>query len=128
MGYNVTSGWVISKCYIVSPSLICSSLGEDKTFYYLWFITIDSNLPFVMKRSRKSTKKYYISLRKGDNSIVIATSKQEMANHLGLSVRIINRRMKRLSIYDEESFTIWSGVPITRIERGFAVRSRDFYR
>ena len=70
---------------------------------------------------KTNTKLYYVGLNKKTNSVIISTSKLEIASYIGISVITINRHMIKTSVYDTEKYTVWKNVPIIKIKRGFAL-------
>jgi hypothetical protein len=70
---------------------------------------------------RTKAKKWYVLLDKRNNTIKISSTKQYLADIIGVHVRTINRNMDKNGIYNNDYFTLWSDVPENRCVRGWAL-------
>jgi len=75
---------------------------------------------------RKKKKTYYIGLNESKN-INICLTKTALAQFLGISVDTIRRRLNNQSSYHCDEYSIWSGVTIPKLKRGFAIKLPNKY-
>lgn len=70
---------------------------------------------------KRKVKKWYVLLDKRENSVKISSTKQYLADIIGVHVRTINRNMDEKGVYNTERFTLWSNIPERRCKRGWAL-------
>jgi len=75
-----------------------------------------------MRRINKNKKVYFIGINRLNNQSIIATSKQAIADHLGICAKTISRHLDKLSMYETDDYIICKEVSIKVIRRGFAIK------
>ena len=76
-----------------------------------------------MRRNRSKSKKiYYVALNRSSNEVVVVPTKAAVCEFLGISVDTLRRRIKDKSAYHCEEYSVWSGVTIPAIQRGFRIK------
>ena len=82
-----------------------------------------------MKRVIKRTKiPYYVALNKENNTIIVTTSKTEIAHHLGICTKSVARYINTLLIYNDDTCTIWSHIFLKVKKTGFKLpRKINYY-
>lgn len=77
---------------------------------------------------KNKVKTYYIGLNKADNSIILASSKVEIAKFMKISVDTLNRRIGNSSGYNDNEWGIWCDVKCKTIKRGYKLKSAKAYQ
>lgn len=68
---------------------------------------------------KKIGKKYYVCTVKADNSIIICSTKAQIARFIGVSVYKLGKLIGEKDVIDDEFVTLWRQVKITRAKKGF---------
>ena len=62
-------------------------------------------------------KTYYVALKKENNEIFIATSKEAIADFLNVHYVTISRWLKASTIHDDNKCSVWQAIPIKKINK-----------
>ena len=69
------------------------------------------NATFMMKRVNKK-RKYYVLMEKSCKKARIFTTKQGVADAIGVNRATIGRWMEKTTVYENEGYIIWCDVPV----------------
>jgi NADH/NAD ratio-sensing transcriptional regulator Rex len=70
----------------------------------------------VYRRTTKG-RYYFVCIKKMDNSIIIATSKQAIATFLGVHVATVRRKLNNVMLFNCDEYIIWKNIPISLIKK-----------
>ena len=68
---------------------------------------------------KKDRKLYYFGINKANNSVKIATSMQNIAEHIGVCATTISRKLVHIPWYENDEYIVGKTTGIQHIKRGF---------
>ena len=78
----------------------------------------------MKRKTKKRAKTHYVCLMKASNEVIISTTKQHIADILGINVVTINRHLDSNGVYSTDEWCFWANIPMHYSDVGYALKPR----